>query len=198
LKKTNSEQNDRKIRRFLKRLEGVSVSKNYKEDLAHCKKKLEHYQLILQWCEIFLDKKSFSIYSGTYIASALLFPMERLFESYMARKVRQTLPKERYRVVVQENKYSLFERPQPAFRLRPDIVIYDLQEHLVYILDTKWKILSKDKKNYGILSSDMYQIYAYQKRYQAEKVILLYPQVEEEKLENIYYEEKVEVVFVDL
>jgi 5-methylcytosine-specific restriction enzyme subunit McrC len=145
-----------------------------------------------------LDEKSFSIYSGTYIASALLFPMERLFESYMARKVRQTLPKERYRVVAQENKYHLFETPQPAFRLRPDIVVYDLQEQLVYILDTKWKILSKDKKNYGILSSDMYQIYAYQKRYQAEKVILLYPQVEEEKLENIYYEEKVEVVFVDL
>jgi 5-methylcytosine-specific restriction enzyme subunit McrC len=116
----------------------------------------------------------------------------------MARKVRQTLPKERYRVVAQENKYHLFETPQPAFRLRPDIVVYDLQEQLVYILDTKWKILSRDKKNYGILSSDMYQIYAYQKRYQAEKVVLLYPQVEEEKLGNVYYGDRVEIIFVAL
>ena len=42
-------------------------------------------------------------------------------------------------------------------------------------MDTKWKLLSDTKLNYGISQSDMYQMYAYQKKYAAENVTLLYP-----------------------
>lgn len=45
------------------------------------------------------------------------------------------------------------------------------------IFDTKWKKLdpSGRSRNYGISTADMYQMYAYAKRYKANDVWLLYP-----------------------
>lgn len=37
------------------------------------------------------------------------------------------------------------------------------------------KMLSPQRNNYGIAQGDMYQMYAYQKKYDAKKVILIYP-----------------------
>jgi 5-methylcytosine-specific restriction enzyme subunit McrC len=54
---------------------------------------------------------------------------------------------------------------------------------LIYILDTKWKLIY-EKQTYdndiednkkGISQSDMYQLFAYGKKYQVNKVVLIYP-----------------------
>ncbi len=43
-------------------------------------------------------------------------------------------------------------------------------------MDTKWKNLFDDsRKNYGIAQSDMYQMYAYSKKYATSEILLLYP-----------------------
>ena len=48
------------------------------------------------------------------------------------------------------------------------------------VLDTKWKQLSDNERiNYGISQADMYQMYAYSKKYNAKDVYLLYPVTEE-------------------
>ena len=57
--------------------------------------------------------------------------------------------------------------------MKPDIVIKN--DSNVFVMDTKWKLLSEAKINYGISQADMYQMYAYQKKYNAESVTLLYP-----------------------
>ena len=62
--------------------------------------------------------------------------------------------------------------------LKPDIVVKNKKDNNIVILDTKWKLLSGQKSNYGIPQSDMYQMYAYSKKYGAENVILLYPNTE--------------------
>lgn len=46
------------------------------------------------------------------------------------------------------------------------------------MLDTKWKVLDLGKTNYGISQADMYQMFAYQKKYGAEHMTLLYPETE--------------------
>ena len=64
--------------------------------------------------------------------------------------------------------------------------------------------MSDEKANYGIAQADMYQMYAYQKKYGAENVTLLYPKTEQVKTEDIVYREiwddgvTVRVRFVDL
>jgi 5-methylcytosine-specific restriction enzyme subunit McrC len=47
-------------------------------------------------------------------------------------------------------------------------------------MDTKWKILTDDKaEKYGISQADMYQMYAYHKRFENVKgVMLLYPSID--------------------
>ena len=42
-------------------------------------------------------------------------------------------------------------------------------------MDTKWKVLSDTKANYGISQADMYQMYAYQKKYGSQNVTMIYP-----------------------
>lgn len=69
--------------------------------------------------------------------------------------------------------YGRFDSPR-KFALRPDIVIS--KENRVIILDTKWKKLVPEAgENYGISQSDMYQMYAYAKKYHTSEIVLLYP-----------------------
>lgn len=44
-------------------------------------------------------------------------------------------------------------------------------------MDTKWKKLSSSFPNYGISQADMYQMYVYHKKYNAKKVVVIYPKV---------------------
>jgi 5-methylcytosine-specific restriction enzyme subunit McrC len=61
------------------------------------------------------------------------------------------------------------------FALRPDLVV-TRDDGSVIILDTKWKNLVDEKgANYGISQSDMYQMYAYSKKYGTSEIWLLYP-----------------------
>lgn len=61
------------------------------------------------------------------------------------------------------------------FALRPDIVL-QRPDGAVIVLDTKWKSLINNKnKNFGILQADMYQMYAYAKKYNTSQVWLIYP-----------------------
>ena len=71
------------------------------------------------------------------------------------------------------------------------------------ILDTKWKRLSEKEKNYGISQSDMYQMYAYSKKYQTPEIWLLYPLTSEmREHEHIEFRSddgvRVRVRFVDV
>ena len=66
------------------------------------------------------------------------------------------------------------EKNRNIFRLKPDIVLR--KENLIVIMDTKWKrLVPNRKKNYGITSEDMYQMYAYSKKYGTQDIWLLYP-----------------------
>ena len=129
--------------------------------------------------------------------------METLFETYVGKKIRREFTEADISVSLQvKNKY-LFDNPQ-KFNLKPDIVVYRDNTREI-ILDTKWKRLNiNQKKNYGISQSDMYQMYAYAKKYDVNKVVLLYPQNKETELlkDIIQYKEypdlTVLVFFVDL
>ena len=154
------------------------------------------------WCRIFLKGKSFTSFAGSDVAYALLFPMENLFESYIACLIKKEINSDEYTVSVQDNSHHLFERPE-IFSLRPDIVITLKSDNAVLVMDTKWKLLNDVPPTYGISQSDMYQMYAYQKKYKAENVTLIYPSTDAvpDSLEISFDSGdgvKVNVKFVDL
>ena len=104
--------------------------------------------------------------------------MEKVFESYVAAHIKKILFDLDWEVSTQDKGYYLFDSPR-QFALRPDIVITRTDGSKV-ILDTKWKsLVDKPVLNYGIAQADMYQMYAYSKKYNTPDIWLLYPLNEE-------------------
>ena len=173
-------QNRKDLRIVLSVMDQVPVSKHVEQDFLRCgqSRSMADYRRLLELCRVFLQGKSFTAFSGGEAALALLFPMERVFESYVAEVLRRNLDSRQYRVHVQAKGKYLFELPRKQFALRPDLVIEDLNRGERTVLDTKWKLLSPQWHNYGISQADMYQMYAYQKEYAAKQTVLLYPDCE--------------------
>lgn len=204
---SRSNENVRAIRRLLSVFEEVGRSHNVDADFARCVRSRETaaYQNLLSWCRVFLKHESFTTFSGQSVASALLFPMERVFEDYVGHVLRRTAYAEGQlnKVLLQAQSEWLFERKAP---LRPDILCECIAGRRV-VLDTKWKRVTSER---DLSTADLYQMYAYGKRFattdeQVQHVVLLYPW-HKEVCRGLYREARhtskdgvqVDVFFVDL
>lgn len=203
---STSSKNRNDLKLLLNAFGEVDASIDYKGDFAKYvpDRNTRDYATALLWARVFLMGKSFTSFAGSEVALALLFPMESLFESYIATLLRRNLDSSAFTVSAQDKSHHLFEAPKPIFQMKPDIVITNKAQDTIFIMDTKWKVLSEEKANYGISQADMYQMYAYQKKYDAKNVTLLYPKTEQVQTENIEFREiyddgvVVRVRFVDL
>ncbi|MPL90696.1 hypothetical protein SDC9_36751 [bioreactor metagenome] len=202
---SQSSLNKRDIKTLLNAFADVEPSTDHNSDFQKCSldRNMKDYATALLWCKVFLSGKSFTSFSGSEVALALLFPMETLFESYVAVRLKKILGTTDFLVVAQDRSYHLFDYPNNKFLMKPDIVVHRKRDNSTFILDTKWKILSSGKSNYGISQSDMYQMYAYHKKYAAANVCLLYPKAESILSETpIHFRSKDEVQvgieFIDL
>lgn len=166
-KKSHATKNQQRIREFLFVFDEISLCKDIKNDFLHVKpnRQMKEYEHILLWCKTFLLENAFSPYKGDDIAFALLFDMNLLFESYVG----AYLKKKGLHVSLQDKGKHLVEEPR-KFALKPDIVI--TKEDKIIIADTKWKIIKEEK---DISQSDMYQLFAYGKKYNNEELYLIYP-----------------------
>ena len=88
------------------------------------------------------------------------------------------------------------------FNLIPDLDLRQGQERAIG--DIKWKLLDQDdpKNKYGISQTDIYQLFAYSRKYLAtqrqRKVILIYPRTDNFNvpLRPFWYQENEEVLYV--
>ena len=175
-KMTSSAENSKEIRQILTGFELVEPSRNIEKDFASIKidRTTKGYEAVMAWSRVFLFNKSFTTFTGSTQSRSLLFPMEQVFESYVSQQLKKVFVPDGWEVSVQDKGYYLFEEPRRQFSLRPDIVIR--KNDRVVVLDTKWKLLcDNEAKNYGISQSDMYQMYAYSKKYQTSEIWLMYP-----------------------
>lgn len=179
-KHTTSSKNRSDIKTLMSAFSNVEASIDYKGDFSKYipDRNMKDYDTALLWCRVFLTGKSFTSFAGSEVALALLFPMETLFESYIAALLKNKLDKKDFAVSVQDKTYHLFDVPGKKFLMKPDIVIRRKSDGAVFVLDTKWKVLDASKANYGISQADMYQMFAYQKKYAAEHITLLYPKTQ--------------------
>ena len=173
---TTSAENQKEIRKLLTAFELVKPSINHQKNFSKVviDRNTRDYEILMKWSRVFLLNKSFATFSGDTNARALLFPMEKVFESYVAQQLKKILGDLNWDVSSQDKGYYLFDSPR-QFALRPDIVI-TREDGTIVILDTKWKSLSDNPRlNYGISQADMYQMYAYSKKYGTSEIWLLYP-----------------------
>lgn len=175
-KLTTSAENSKEIRQLLTAFEMVEPSTNYTKDFSQVKidRNTKDYEMLMQWSKVFLLNKSFTTFSGKNTSRALLFPMESVYESYVAQQMKKVLGPAGWEVSSQDKGYYLFMEPRRQFALRPDIVCK--RGDRTVIMDTKWKsLINRESANYGISQSDMYQMYAYSKKYETSEIWLLYP-----------------------
>lgn len=201
LKATGDIGNRRTAARLLSFFDGVDFSKSVGGDFLKCfvDRSMTHYDKALSWCRVFLRGNSFTAFAGSEIALALLFPMEKVFESFVAAKFRRHIS-DGINLRTQDARYSLFDSPTRAFSLRPDLVLeFDGK---TIVMDTKWKLLSDNARNHGISQSDMYQMYAYSKKYGSDCIVLLYPHSDNVSRSEFRYASddnvNVDVSFIDL
>lgn len=175
LRISESVENVKEINQLLVNFEMVKKTHNYEKDFSRVVKdrNTKDYENLMRWSKVFLLNKSFTTFSGDTSARALLFPMEKVFEAYVGRNLKKLLINTQWNISLQDKGYYLFEQ---HFALRPDIVIESSDGKRKIILDTKWKSLEKTpNRNYGISQGDMYQMYAYAKKYSSTEIWLLYP-----------------------
>lgn len=162
-------------------LADVPVSESVRDDLEKARRHnrlFRAYEPALQWAEALLNGQAFGVKSGQFLTISLLFPMQRVFEDYVAHAVRRYWPEGT--VTVQESSAHLVEEHggAPKFKLRPDMLIR--HDGRTLVLDTKWQHIKGSDSgtnagSYGVQQPDLYQLYAYGKKYEADDVFLIYP-----------------------
>lgn len=185
------------INKILSHLEDVDVSQDIPGDLQkiNLKSRLNlRYKTVIEWSEVFLLRQSFTNFKGDKLNMAILFPMEKVFEDYLAYLFKKY--SDGYKIKTQDRAYFLVEhKAENRFGLRPDIVL-NKDSSRSKLVDTKWKLLDEnsDRRNYNISQSDMYQLYAYGKKYTVAgtepRLVLLYPSNPSftKKLDKFIYE----------
>lgn len=169
------EGNARKALSLLSYLENVGESLDPEGDYLQARKERDggRYEEILAWSRVFLLHRSFLVEQGDVPSQSLLFPMEKIFESFVGRLLKEAARTEApgWKVSLQ-GRGRLFDEPG-SFEIHPDIRLH--KDGRSIILDTKWKRLSEESRHGGVSQGDMYQMYAYAKRFRAHDAWLLYP-----------------------
>jgi 5-methylcytosine-specific restriction enzyme subunit McrC len=139
-----------------------------------------YYASALAWARLILDEESPLTGTGGHLAPSLLFPMEAVFEAFVARHLASQLTRPLILKTQARSHHLVRHREQNWFRLKPDLLIREANRDTL-VLDTKWKLLDGVKANgtakYGLSQGDFYQLQAYGQSYLDGQgdVVLIYP-----------------------
>lgn len=147
---------------------------------------MNYYQTPLEWCRLILNGFSPQTMKGSTNAASLLFPMEKVFEDYVAKILKEQLARDCPELTLSTQatgQHLAIYNNRGKFSLRPDLLIQHGPINKV-VLDTKWKLLDSSVTHSNISQSDVYQMFAYAKKYLkpsgidlsvGKDVVLIYP-----------------------
>jgi len=147
------------------------------------------YEPILNLCKIFIGQGSLDINPGKLSTFSFIFDMNVLFEEFIGEFIKTNFRNDYLNITLQkpirwfvEDKVVEEKSLGRVFQLRPDIQLFKTDKNTPsLIIDTKYKILESINKKGGVSQSDLYQMSAYSKKFNCKNIILLYPQVNQEK-----------------
>ena len=124
--------------------------------------------------------------SGKNQAPSMLFPMQEVFEAYVAKHLKAQLHPS-FDLQKQPRGLSLVrygdkDKGEGWFQLKPDLLVTDSASNCMRrVLDTKWKLIDGSEDNsrdkFGLPQADFYQMYVYGQTYlQGDgDIVLIYP-----------------------
>lgn len=178
-----SSENQRWLYEMRFAFDGIPLSRDIENDInsLRLERGMAHYNEPMAWAQLILKGMSPSALQGNTDAISLLFPMEAVFESFVAQTLPDELPSHLH-VKSQAAIYSLVKHGSvDCFKLRPDLLIQSRHPIKIdMVMDTKWKLLNsslQERSRYGLAQSDFYQMFAYGQKYLDGKgeMYLIYP-----------------------
>lgn len=147
-------------------------------------KLMQPYRAIKPWCVLVLERLNPNFQHGLHSGIAMLFPMEQLFENYVAHHVEKSISSGAKLTLQAASQHLIKHSPdggpeKPWFQLKPDLLLTYLSRKTV--MDAKWKLLDSTQSTtadkYGIKQADLYQLFAYGQKYQNGygHMLLIYP-----------------------
>jgi 5-methylcytosine-specific restriction enzyme subunit McrC len=186
---TRSSRNQRLARELNFVFEEVPKSTDFAQDFKKVKldRGMHYYKETLGWSKLLLSGLGPTAAAGGFNTLSLLYPMERIFEDYVAHCLRNDLEdtfEVGSKLKTQVGGKALVEghNGKAMFRLRPDLMV--TKDNLAtWVMDTKWKLLDQNNRSnkYGISQADMYQLYAYGQKFiggDQKNLMLIYPMTE--------------------
>lgn len=116
--------NQRLCRELLFAFDDVPPAKDIRGDLGRCSqdRSMGYYAHVLDWCRIILLDQSPIGIAGDTRSLSLLFPMERIFEDYVAARMRVLYPNWQIRTQVSDH-YLMREGNKNLFLVKPDLIL---------------------------------------------------------------------------
>lgn len=168
------------------------------------------YRHVRPWCRLILREEMPRTSAGEWRGLSMLFPMEKLFEEAVGRRLRVAV-RSGVRISEQHQGTHLCRQGnRRLFGLRPDFVLDERGTR--WIADAKWKEIQCTlcsyngcfQSPYGISQADLYQMFAYGHKYLhgSGLMLLIYPKTKafDRALDIFEYSEnlRLAVVPVDL
>ena len=178
----------------------VPLSTNYKNDFSSVKlqRNMQHYDAPLSWARLILEDYSPQSMLGDNNAYSLLFPMEAVFESFVAKYLKQRVTSSHKLYSQVQSKSLVTYNDKYYFRLKPDLYLKDFIG-MDTILDTKWKLINQNKQSgtdkFGLSQNDFYQMLGYGYKYLKGHglLVLIYPKTDsftQTLTHDFYYDEE--------
>lgn len=182
--KSNDFDNIKRLNQMLFLFDNIPISRNIDVEFKKvCITRLnQYYESALELAKVFLSGNSYLPKQGNTELMSLMFPMQKIFEDYIFFNLRKTCKNNFKKIKAQSHPYYLIDSHK-KFNLKPDITMDN--DDKIMILDTKWKLVDSSKIDgkCGVSQSDLYQLYAYGKKYQRKtdknvELYLIYPKTE--------------------
>lgn len=141
---------------------------------------------ILEFCRLVLQQHAPTARPGEATTFSLLFDMDRVFEGFIAGFLRgQVMPRFSGLQLREQGRGARApllrtERDRGALYLKPDLLLTTQGSRAAQaVLDTKWKRLGAhtQRAQAGLGADDLYQMFAYTRRYGVRRSVLLFPWV---------------------
>ncbi|HHY0362566.1 TPA: McrC family protein [Vibrio cholerae] len=182
---TSSQSNQQLARELCFVFADIPASVNPQTDFQRVRldRGMVHYETALAWTRLILTDESPLIGAGSHQVPSLLFPMEAVFEAFVAKHLPRQLARA-FTLRTQTSSHSLVRHMDKNwFRLKPDLLLQASKQNRL-VLDTKWKLINSHNANgtdkYGLSQNDFYQLYAYGQNYLEGRgnVVLIYPKTD--------------------
>ena len=182
---TKNNKSKKLVQELLFTFDEIPLSTNYKDDFSRIKlsRGMQHYEASISWARLILEGFSPQSMLGRHNAYSLLFPMEAVFENFVAKYLKQRTPQPLKLSAQVQSKSLVSYGDKHYFRLKPDLYLKDVIEGDT-VLDTKWKLIDQSKKagkdKFGLSQGDFYQMLGYGYKYLNGEgnLVLIYPKTD--------------------